>query len=58
LLMKNGEIECNSKFIFRNLQTKLLEARPDILSVAASQFNLCIFNFLKILISTLVQHKP
>jgi hypothetical protein len=40
LLMKNGEIECNSKFIFRNLQTKLLEARPDILSVAASQFNL------------------
>jgi hypothetical protein len=40
LLMKNGEIECNSKCIFRNLQTKLLAARPDILSVAASQFNL------------------
>jgi hypothetical protein len=39
LLMKKGEIKCNSKFIFRNLQTKLMEDRPDILSIAASQFN-------------------
>jgi hypothetical protein len=57
LLMKNYEIECNSRFIFRNLQTKLLAARPDILGVAASQFNLH-FEFSEDFDQPIVQHKP
>jgi hypothetical protein len=57
LLMKNGEFECNSKFIFRNYKPNCWELGQTFKVLLPCSLT-CIFSFLKISISILVQHKP
>lgn len=40
LLMKHGEIDANTKYVFDTFQSKLLDAKPEILGIAGTQYGL------------------